>query len=113
DAVPSPLQASLAEPPQSPAVWDAGEAGVAVALTGGELLLGATDRTVPGRALAVPLDRTYRSAMLGYGPFGSAGWSGSLFAHLRELPVTGEVEYYDGMGNVWRFYPKSLKEAPE
>ena len=113
DAVPSPLQAALAEPPQSPAVWDAGEAGVAVALPGGELLVGATDRAVPGRALAFSLDRTYRSGMLGYGPFGSAGWSGSLFAHLRELPVTGEVEYYDGMGHVWRFYPNSLEAAPE
>ncbi|MFL6203232.1 MAG: Ig-like domain-containing protein [Thermoanaerobaculia bacterium] len=113
DAVPSPVQASLAEPPQSPAVWDAGEAGVAVALPGGELLVAATDRAVPGRALAFSLDRTYRSGMLGYGPFGSAGWSGSLFAHLRELPLTGEVEYHDGMGHVWRFYPNSLKEAPE
>ncbi len=113
DEVPSPLQASLAEPPQSPAMWDAGEAGVAVALTGGELLLGATDRTVPGRALAFSLDRTYRSGMLGYGPLGSAGWSGSLFAHLRELPVTSEVEYHDGAGHVWRFYPNTLEEAPE
>ncbi len=113
DAVPSPLQASLAEPPQSPAIWDAGEAGVAVSLPGGELLVAATDRAVPGRALAFSLDRTYRSGMLGYGPFGSAGWSGSLFAHLRELPVTGEVEYYDGVGHVWRFYPNSLEEAPE
>ena len=113
DSVPSPVQASLAEPPQSPAVWDAGEAGVAVALPGGELLVAATDRAVPGRALAFSLDRTYRSGMLGYGPFGSAGWSASLFAHLRELPVTGEVEYHDGMGHVWRFYPNSLEEAPE
>jgi RHS repeat-associated protein len=113
DSVPSPVQASLAEPPQSPAVWDAGEAGVAVALPGGELLVAATDRAVPGRALAFSLDRTYRSGMLGYGPFGSAGWSASLFAHLRELPLTGEVEYHDGMGHVWRFYPNSLKEAPE
>ncbi|HET9766199.1 MAG TPA: DUF6531 domain-containing protein, partial [Thermoanaerobaculia bacterium] len=113
DEVPSPLQASLAEPPQSPAMWDAGEAGVAVALTGGELLLGGTDRTVPGRALAFSLDRTYRSGMLGYGPLGSAGWSGSLFAHLRELPVTGEIEYHDGSGHVWRFYPNTLEEAPE
>ncbi|HSF39574.1 MAG TPA: Ig-like domain-containing protein [Thermoanaerobaculia bacterium] len=113
DAVPSPLQASLAEPAQNPAVWSAGEAGVAVALPGGELLLSAVDREVPGRVLAVALDRTYRSGVLGYGPLGSAGWSGSLFAHLRELPVTGEVEYHDGMGRVWRFYPSSLEEAPE
>jgi RHS repeat-associated protein len=113
DTVPSPLQSSLAEPPQSPALWDAGEAGVAVALTGGELLVAATDRTVPGRALSFSLDRTYRSGTLGYGPLGSAGWSGSLFAHLRELPASGEVEYYDGMGHVWRVYPSTLEEAPE
>ncbi len=38
--VPSPFQASLAEPAQNPAIWNAGEAGVAVSLTGGDLLLG-------------------------------------------------------------------------
>jgi len=113
DAVPSPLQVSLAEPVQSPAVWSPGEAGVSVALTGGELLLAASDHTVQGRAIPFSLSRTYRSGTLGYGPFGSAGWSASLFAHLRELPVTGEVEYHDGMGHVWRFYPRTLPAPPE
>ncbi|HWN41061.1 MAG TPA: polymorphic toxin-type HINT domain-containing protein [Thermoanaerobaculia bacterium] len=113
DAVPSPLQVSLAEPAQSPAVWGAGEAGVSVAMPGGEVLLAATDHSVDGRALPFSLDRTYRSGMLGYGAFGSAGWTASLFAHLRELPVTGEVEYHDGMGHVWRFFPRTLPEAPE
>lgn len=110
DAVPSPVQVSLAEPAQSPAVWGAGEAGVSVALPGGELLVAATDHTVGGRAIPFSLVRTYRSGMLGYGPLGSAGWSASLFAHLRELPVTGEVEYHDGMGHVWRFFPSTLAE---
>lgn len=112
DAVPSPLQVSLAEPAQSPAVWSAGEAGVSVALPGGELLLSAIDHDVEGRAIPFSLDRTYRSGMLGYGPLGSAGWSASLFAHLRELPVTGEVEYHDGLGHVWRFFPRTLEQVP-
>ena len=40
-------------------------------------------------------------------------WHGSLFAHLREIPTTGEVEYHDGRGNVWRFYPKGGGEPEE
>ena len=86
--------------------------GPSVALPGGELLVAATDREVAGRAMPFSLARTYRSGMLGYGPLGSAGWSATLFAHLRELPATGEVEYHDGMGHVWRFFPKSLPEPP-
>ncbi|HKV12058.1 MAG TPA: polymorphic toxin-type HINT domain-containing protein [Thermoanaerobaculia bacterium] len=113
DAVPSPVQVSLAEPAQSPAVWSAGEAGVSVAMPGGELLLAATDHTVEGRAIPFSLDRTYRSGMLGYGPLGSAGWSASLFAHLRELPATGELEYHDGLGHVWRFLPTRMIETPD
>ncbi|HUR74032.1 MAG TPA: Ig-like domain-containing protein, partial [Sporichthya sp.] len=113
DSVPSPLQVSLAEPAQSPALWSTGEAGLSVALPGGEALLSAVDHSVEGRALPFSLDRTYRSGMLGYGAFGSAGWSSSLFGHLRELPVTGEVEYHDGMGHVWRFFPRTLPAAPE
>jgi YD repeat-containing protein len=112
DSVPSPLQVSLAEPAQSPALWSTGEAGLSVALPGGEALLSAVDHSVEGRALPFSLDRTYRSGMLGYGAFGSAGWSASLFGHLRELPVTGEVEYHDGMGHVWRFFPRTLPAAP-
>ncbi|HKH43760.1 MAG TPA: Ig-like domain-containing protein [Thermoanaerobaculia bacterium] len=113
DEVPSPLQVSLAEPAQSPALWSPGEAGVGVALPGGELLLTATDHAVNGRAIPFSLDRSYRSGLLGYGPLGSAGWSAGLFSHLRELPVTGEVEYHDGMGHVWRFFPRTLPDAPE
>ena len=107
DAVPSPIQASLAEPAQNPAIWSPKEAGVAVSLTGGEALLATTDHLVAGRAIPFAVDRTYRSSMLGYGPLGSAGWSGNLFAHLREIETTGEVEYHDGQGHVWRFYPLS------
>ncbi|HYU34352.1 MAG TPA: Ig-like domain-containing protein [Thermoanaerobaculia bacterium] len=113
DAVPSPLQVSLAEPAQGGAIWSPGEAGVSVALPGGELLLTTTDHSVGGRAIPFSLDRFYRSGTLGYGPLGSAGWSASLFAHLRELAVTGEVEYHDGMGHVWRFFPRTLPAPPE
>ncbi|HEX2551952.1 MAG TPA: DUF6531 domain-containing protein, partial [Nocardioidaceae bacterium] len=104
---------SLAEPAQAPALWKPDEAGVSVALPGGEVLMAAVDHRVEGRAIPFSLDRVYRSGLLGYGPLGSAGWSASLFTHLRELPVTGEVEYYDGLGHVWRFFPRSLPEAPE
>ncbi|MCP4664532.1 MAG: hypothetical protein GY856_54805, partial [bacterium] len=110
DAVPSPLQTSLAAPAQSPAMWSPGEAGVSVTLAGGEVLLPVTDHMVSGRGMPFSVERSYRSGMLGYGPLGSAGWSANLFAHLREIESTGEVEYHDGAGHVWRFYPRSLPE---
>jgi RHS repeat-associated protein len=105
-AVPSPYQVALAEPAGSPAFWNAGEAGVAAALTGGELLLQATDHAVAGRSLPFVFSRSYRSGTLGYGPLGAAGWSSPLFARIRELP-SGEAEYHDGTGRVWRFPPKA------
>lgn len=105
DAVPSPVQASLAEPAQSPAAWP-GPGGVSVTLAGGEAVLSTVDHQVSGRALAVTFDRSYRSHTLGYGPLGSAGWSSGLFAHLREIGTTAEVEYHDGTGQVFRFLPK-------
>lgn len=113
DSVPSPFQVSLAEPAQNAAVWSPGEAGVSVALPGGEGMLATTDHRVAGRAIPFTMDRAYRSGLLGYGALGSAGWSAGLFAHLRELPVTGEVEYQDGQGHVWRFFPRSLAAPPE
>jgi len=106
DDVPSPIQVSQAEPAANPAVWSPGEAGVGVSLVGGDALLAATDFAWQGRALTVSLDRTYRSGSLGYGPLGSAGWHGTLFAHLREFGTTGEVEYHDGTGNVYRLLPR-------
>jgi hypothetical protein len=109
DAVPSPHQVSLAEPAQNAAVWSPGEAGAAVSLVSGEAMLAAADHVKPGRAMAFAVDRTYRSGTLGHGPLGSAGWGSSLFAHLREIPTTGEVEYHDGSGHVWRFYPNDSK----
>ncbi|HEV8239884.1 MAG TPA: RHS repeat-associated core domain-containing protein [Thermoanaerobaculia bacterium] len=105
DAVPSPVQAALVEPAQGAAVWP-GVAGVMVSLTGGEALLAAVDHEVAGRVLPVTFGRSYRSHTLGYGPLGSAGWSSSLFAHLREIPTTGEVELRDGSGRVLRFLAK-------
>ncbi|HSL84616.1 MAG TPA: DUF6531 domain-containing protein, partial [Thermoanaerobaculia bacterium] len=110
--VPSPLQVSLAEPAANPAIWDAGEAGVAAALTGGELLLSAADHAVAGRSVPFVFERSYRSGTLGYGPLGAAGWWSPLFARIRELP-SGEAEYHDGMGRVWRFPPATVETVPE
>ncbi|MCP4573627.1 MAG: hypothetical protein GY838_14810, partial [bacterium] len=107
DAVPSPIQVSLAEPARNPSMWSPGEAGVSTTLVSGEVMLGVTDHTVPGRSLAFVMERTYRSGVAGFGPLGSAGWSSRLFAHLREIRTTGEVEYHDGRGHIWRFYPKN------
>ena len=112
DAVPSPIQVTLAEPAQNPAMWSPGEAGVSVALTGGDLMLTASDHVVGGRGIPFTFDRTYRSHSLGYGPLGSAGWGANLFARLREIDTTGEVEYHDGRGHVWRFYPNAEPDAP-
>jgi hypothetical protein len=95
----------LAESAQSAAIWAPGEAGVSVSLVSGEGLVAAAYLVKPGRGLSFVMDRSYRSGALDYGPLGSAGWSSSLFAHLREIPTTGEVEYHYGRGHVWRFYP--------
>ncbi|MEM8930713.1 MAG: RHS repeat-associated core domain-containing protein [Acidobacteriota bacterium] len=103
--VPSPLQVSLAEPGLNAATWSPGEASVSVSLTAGEAIVRASDHNVSGRSMPFSFDRTYRSHMLGYGPLGSAGWGANLFAQLREIRTTGEVELYDGAGHVWRFYP--------
>ncbi len=108
----SPLQVALAEPAANPAMWDAGEAGVASALTGGELLLSAADHAVAGRSIPFVFGRSYRSGTLGYGPLGAAGWWSPLFARLRELP-SGEVDYQDGQGHVWRFPPGTLDPVPD
>jgi len=105
DDVPSPIQVSLAEPALNPSIWSTGEAGVAVSLVSGEGMLSAADHSVPGRSLSFLMSRTYRSGFLGTGPLGPGGWTGRLFAHLREIPTTGEVEYHDGAGHVWRYYP--------
>jgi RHS repeat-associated protein len=104
DEVPSPMQVSLAEPALNPALWSA-EAGASVSLVSGEAILSATDHAVEGRGVGFVFDRTFRSGVVGYGPLGAAGWGSSLFAHLRLLPVTGEIEFHDGGGHVWKFSP--------
>jgi len=109
--VPSPLQVALAEPPRNPAMWNAGEAGVSVALTGGELMLSSADHAVRGRAIPFVFERDYRSGTLGYGPLGAAGWWSPLFAQVRELP-SGEVVYFDGRGHGWRFPPAADGDPP-
>ncbi len=106
DTVPSPIQVSLAEPVQNAASWSPGEAGTTISLASGDALLSATDFAWSGRMLPVSLDRAYRSSTLGYGALGAAGWHSGLLAHLRENGVTGEVEYRDGSGSVYRFYPR-------
>ena len=128
DEVPSPTQHALAEPALNPAMWS-GEAGASVCLTSGEGILEAVDRVEPGRGVDFVFDRTYRSGMLGYGPLGSAGWSSSLFAHLRTLPALpkldadgkpvdkeflalGGIELHDGNGHVFTFWtPCDTKEV--
>ncbi len=107
DEVPSPAQIALAEPAQNPAVWTA-EAGASVRLTSGEGVVEARDFSAAARSLGFAFDRTYRSGVAGYGPLGAAGWNGSLFAHLREIPLSAVrnasyVDYHDGAGQVWRF----------
>jgi hypothetical protein len=105
DDVPSPIQASLAEPPLGAAGWSPGEGGVAASLVSGESLYSSVDHAVAGRALGFTFERSYRSGLLGYNPLGAAGWTANLYAHLRHNPITGEVSYHDGGGNVWRFFP--------
>ncbi|MCC6128561.1 MAG: Ig-like domain-containing protein, partial [Acidobacteria bacterium] len=104
DSVGSPVQTALAEPVLGRAV--AGfEAGASVSLLDGESLLEQTDHSVKARAVGFSFSRGYRSGVLGFGPLGSLGWSGSLFAHLRPNPVTGAVEYITGTGDVLTFLP--------
>jgi RHS repeat-associated protein len=106
DDVGSPSQVAGLESPANPPIWSLGEAGASVALLAGEAMLEATDYATSGRGLPFSLDRHYRSGRIGYGPFGSAGWTSPLFAHLREIPTTGEVELHDGTGQLWRFLPR-------
>jgi hypothetical protein len=114
DDVPSPAQVSLAEPVLNPAMWSPGEGGVAVSLVSGEAIHGTTDHAVSGRALGFAFSRAYRSGMATYNALGRGGWTASLFAHLQENAITGELAYHDGSGHVWRFYPQeSRSNGPE
>jgi hypothetical protein len=108
DEAPSPAQVSLAEPAQGAATWSPGEAGVAVALASGDLLLRSVDHAPRPRVIPFAFERSYRSGLLGYSPLGSAGWTSGIFQHLREL-ASGEVEYHDGGGRVWRFLPRGAE----
>ena len=113
DFVPSAIQASQAEPVLNPALWSPGEGGISVSLSSGELIHSSVDHAVPGRKLGFSFGRSYRSGAIGYGPLGSVGWTADLFAHLRFMRVTGEVEYHDGSGNVYRFLPKDGDKGAE
>ncbi len=122
DEVPSLFQVALGEPALNHAVLPL-EAGGSVLLGSGEAQLSTTDHVVEGRGLGFAAERVWRSGLLGYGPLGSAGFTSPLFAHLREIPALlkpkgegesgsrtellypGEVQYHDGEGRVFRFYP--------
>jgi RHS repeat-associated protein len=104
DDIPSPSQVSLVEPVVEPAEWSHGGA-FSVSLVTGEATFVAIDHEVAGRALGFSLTRAHRSDVATYNPLGRAGWTSAYFSHLRENPITGEVEYHDGSGRVWRFFP--------
>ncbi|MEO8379411.1 MAG: Ig-like domain-containing protein, partial [Acidobacteriota bacterium] len=71
-------------------------------LHSGELESSSVDLVAEGRnGFDVVFDRTYRSRTIGYTALGM-GWDSSNFRRLRALP-TGDVEYRDGAGEVWRF----------
>lgn len=119
--IPSPTQGSGAEPALNPAVYPL-EAGASIVLTSGEATIETVDHQVPGRALGFAMDRTYRSNVLGYGPLGAAGFTSSLFAELRQVPLFGRscdggtygqtgtlFLLHDGEGHVYRL----LVPAPE
>lgn len=107
------VAASPAEPSLNAAYWSPGEAGVSVSLVSGDAILATTDFSWRGRMLTLALERVYRSGTLGYGPLGSAGWHSPLFARLRENGVTGEVQYHDGRGRVFRFLPRGGEPPPD
>jgi RHS repeat-associated protein len=68
----------------------------------GEMETGHIDLIARGRAgVDAVVDRNYRSRTIGWTPFGE-GWDSRLFQRIRQLP-TGDVEYRDGVGNVWLF----------
>lgn len=76
-----------------------------VFLHSGELQLTAVDLDAGGRSgWNVLVTRVYRSRTIGRTPVGM-GWEASIFKRLRELP-SREVEYRDGVGNVWLFKPQ-------
>lgn len=83
-------------------------------LHSGELESSSVDLVAEGRAgWDVVFDRTYRSRTIGYTALGM-GWDSTNFRRLRALP-TGDVEYRDGAGEVWRFKTNSSGgfEAPK
>ncbi|MBL8114321.1 MAG: hypothetical protein JNK60_15680, partial [Acidobacteria bacterium] len=123
-SIPSPFQSALAEPVLEPAIVET-EAGTSVVLTSGEVLISTVDHGVAGRGLGFALDRSYRSQLLGYGPLGAAGFTSSLFAEVRRIPLFGRnclspeygrtgtlVEFHDGEGQVYRFATKNPCPGP-
>src|SRR6185369_5558623 len=70
----------------------------------GEVEVNSTDMLIAGRAgNDIAVTRTHRSRTIGTTPIGQ-GWEAPFLRRLRQLP-NGNVEYRDGMGEVWTFYP--------
>ena len=77
----------------------------------GELEVNAADLMIQGRAgndLAVA--RTHRSRTIGSTALGM-NWEAPFLRRLRQLP-NGNVEYRDGMGEVWTFSPDTSTPTP-
>lgn len=92
---------SIALPPRNAAIV-AGAMQETYYVHSGEMQTSAVDLNAGGRGGAdVILDRTYRSRTLG-GTVLGAGWDATMLQRLRPLP-NGNVEYRDGVGNVWLF----------
>jgi RHS repeat-associated protein len=70
----------------------------------GEVEVNATDMIVQGRAgNDIAVTRTHRSRTIGSTALGM-NWEAPFLRRLRQLP-NGNVEYRDGMGEVWTFTP--------
>ncbi|HEX2835647.1 MAG TPA: Ig-like domain-containing protein [Thermoanaerobaculia bacterium] len=68
----------------------------------GEVETAAVDLDAGGRAgVNVVLARTYRSRTIGGTELGE-GWDSAIYRALILLP-TGDVEYHDGAGEIWKF----------
>lgn len=96
---------SVRTPAQEPALAE-GLLSEATYLHSGEVEVSRVDLAIRGRAgMDVLIDRTYRSRTIGGSLLGQ-NWDSRLFRGLRALP-SGDVEYFDGEGEVWLFKKSS------
>jgi len=76
----------------------------------GELEVNAADLMIEGRSGdGVTVARTHRSRTIGSTALGM-NWEAPFLRRLRQLP-NGNVEYRDGMGEVWTFAPDTSTPA--